>query len=71
MLTSEKIFVIGGYLVLGIVYIYSITGWQRSSLYSLVDFLSDVIAVIIWPVIFISRVAQVLAAFIKRDKGGE
>ena len=68
MTFSEKLFIISGYLTVGIVYVYSITGWQKSGLYSLVDFLSDVLAVLIWPVILLSRTIQVIVYFLKRRK---
>ena len=68
MTFSEKLFIISGYLTVGIVYVYSITGWQKSGLYSLVDFLSDVLAVIIWPVILVSRMIQCIQIFFDRRK---
>ena len=68
MTFSEKLFIISGYLTVGIVYVYSITGWQKSGLYSLVDFLSDVLAVIIWPVILVSRMIQCIQIFFNRRK---
>ena len=68
MAFSEKLFIISGYLTVGIVYVYSITGWQKSRMYSLVDFLSDVVAVLIWPVIFVSRTIQCIQIFFNRRK---
>ena len=68
MTFSEKLFIILGYLTVGVVYVYSITGWQKSRMYSLVDFLSDVVAVLIWPVILMSRIIQCIQIFFNRRK---
>lgn len=68
MRLSEDLFIFGGYLVIGVVYVFSLTGWQRSSVYYLTDLLSDILAVLIWPVILLSRTIQVIVYFLKRRK---